>query len=229
VRPPVRSEKERNRIVEALLPPHPDWTASFIKRHYSRSTVREHFDDLLQIGYEGLIRAADLWVPRSELPKSRTETDYQVPSVPAADRETLFRYLGDEGFFIYAQNFVRNEIADYLRNVGKPFTIPDLAETGTVAQLPLSALDHERFAPSPEDLLIQAEESGLRWLSEAMETLTRREKMVVSAYFGLDRELLELQDIGQLLGVSKQRAHEIKNSALRKVERFIKTKRGDET
>jgi DNA-directed RNA polymerase specialized sigma subunit len=203
--------------------------ASFIRRLYSRSTIREHFDDMLSLGYEALIRAADIWIPRSELARSQTDPSYQVPRIPAGDRDTIFRYLGDEGFFLYAQNHLRNNIGLYLQNVGKPFTVPN-TERGRFVEVPLSALDQERFAPSPEDLLIEAEESGRRWLPEAMETLTEKERRVVGLYFGLEGPPgLTPTEIGSLMGFSKQRADELKNKALRKIERYIRDKRGDET
>lgn len=51
-----------------------------------------------------------------------------------------------------------------------------------------------------------------------MDSLTEREKMVVSSYFGLDsKEEMTLEEIGKEMGLTKERIRQIKESALKRL------------
>lgn len=53
---------------------------------------------------------------------------------------------------------------------------------------------------------------------QALEPLNAKERSVISLYFGLeDAQPCTLEEIGRQMGVSKQRAGQIKSSALKKI------------
>ena len=70
-----------------------------------------------------------------------------------------------------------------------------------------------------EDGTARLEEESVRsTVRRALETLTHREGKVLTLYFGLDeQEPMTLQEIGSLLGVTRERARQIKERALRRL------------
>lgn len=72
--------------------------------------------------------------------------------------------------------------------------------------------------PSPEDLTCQHHDRGLRarWLKEALQRLNRRERAVICGR-RLDNRKATLAEMGQRLGVSKERIRQIEARALGKL------------
>ncbi len=72
--------------------------------------------------------------------------------------------------------------------------------------------------PGPEDLIIGVKDSATRsrWLQEALADLTARERVIIE-----QRRLLEvgrtLEDLGKVLGVSKERVRQLESRALGKL------------
>ena len=59
-----------------------------------------------------------------------------------------------------------------------------------------------------------------REVSRLLSTLTERERIVINQYFGLDEQpSLSLEDIGENLGLTRERVRQIKEKALRKLSR----------
>ncbi len=73
--------------------------------------------------------------------------------------------------------------------------------------------------PGPEDLIIGVKDSATRsrWLQEALAELTARERIIIE-----QRRLLEvgrtLEDLGKVLGVSKERVRQLESRALGKLK-----------
>jgi len=83
--------------------------------------------------------------------------------------------------------------------------------------------------PGPEDLIVGIKDTATRsrWLKEALAELTQRERIIIE-----QRRLLEvgqtLEDLGKVLGVSKERVRQLESRALNKL-RVALTKRVEST
>jgi RNA polymerase primary sigma factor len=71
----------------------------------------------------------------------------------------------------------------------------------------------DQYAPGPED---EAYERALKkTIEEALSTLKEREAKILRLYFGLDdQEPMTLEEIGSLLGITRERVRQIKEKAL---------------
>ncbi len=85
----------------------------------------------------------------------------------------------------------------------------------------------DQFSPGPED---EAYEHALKnTIEEALSTLKEREAKILRLYFGLDdQEPMTLEEIGALLGITRERVRQIKEKALLRLRhasraRFLET------
>tara|TARA_B100001123_G_scaffold391134_1_gene469254 strand:- start:2012 stop:2869 length:858 start_codon:yes stop_codon:yes gene_type:complete len=85
----------------------------------------------------------------------------------------------------------------------------------------------DQYSPAPED---EAYQHALKnTIEEALATLKEREARIISLYFGLDdQEPMTLEEIGSLLGVTRERVRQIKEKALLRLRhasraRFLET------
>ncbi|MBI4540322.1 MAG: sigma-70 family RNA polymerase sigma factor [Gemmatimonadetes bacterium] len=85
----------------------------------------------------------------------------------------------------------------------------------------------DQYSPGPED---EAYEHALReTIEEALSTLKERESKILRLYFGLDdQEPMTLEEIGSLLGITRERVRQIKEKALVRLRhasraRFLET------
>ena len=85
----------------------------------------------------------------------------------------------------------------------------------------------DEYAPGPED---EAYQHALKnTIEEALATLKDREAKILSLYFGLDdQEPMTLEEIGSLLGITRERVRQIKEKALLRLRhasraRFLET------
>jgi RNA polymerase primary sigma factor len=85
----------------------------------------------------------------------------------------------------------------------------------------------DQYSPAPED---EAYQHALEnTIEEALATLKEREAKIIGLYFGLDdQEPMTLEEIGSLLGVTRERVRQIKEKALLRLRhasraRFLET------
>jgi RNA polymerase primary sigma factor len=85
----------------------------------------------------------------------------------------------------------------------------------------------DQFSPGPED---EAYEQALKeTIEEALSSLKERESKILRLYFGLDdQEPMTLEEIGALLGITRERVRQIKEKALVRLRhasraRFLET------
>ncbi|MFO7892933.1 MAG: sigma-70 family RNA polymerase sigma factor [Longimicrobiales bacterium] len=85
----------------------------------------------------------------------------------------------------------------------------------------------DQFAPGPDDETY--DQALMDTVEEALGTLKEREAKILRLYFGLDgQEPMTLEEIGAILGVTRERVRQIKEKALRRLRhqsraRFLET------
>ncbi|MDH3423596.1 MAG: sigma-70 family RNA polymerase sigma factor, partial [Gemmatimonadota bacterium] len=87
----------------------------------------------------------------------------------------------------------------------------------------------DQFSPGPED---EAYEQALKnTIEEALASLKEREAKILRLYFGLDdQDPMTLEEIGTILGITRERVRQIKEKALVRLRhasraRFLETYR----
>ena len=85
----------------------------------------------------------------------------------------------------------------------------------------------DQFSPGPED---EAYEHALKaTVQDALSSLKEREAKILRLYYGLDgQDPMTLEDIGSLLGITRERVRQIKEKALVRLRhasraRFLET------
>ncbi len=90
-------------------------------------------------------------------------------------------------------------------------------EEGSISMSDLMAQDMEQ-APD-ENLMMQSIKDEIKY---GMASLSPREIQIVSAYFGIDHhKALNLEEIGDLYGLTRERVRQIKDRALRRLKKKL--------
>ncbi|KAB2907759.1 MAG: sigma-70 family RNA polymerase sigma factor [Ignavibacteriaceae bacterium] len=114
-----------------------------------------------------------------------------------------------------------NEVADTLKISGRHVSVDAPFAQGEDNRL-LDVLQNEQH-PMPDYTLMS--ESLKREISRALSALTEREAEVIRLYFGLNKEhSLTLEEIGEKFNLTRERVRQIKEKAIRRLQRNPKTK-----
>lgn len=119
-------------------------------------------------------------------------------------------------------NIPEREVTELLSNVQREIPIEALRrEEETKSHIPEFIV--QNALPSPEEAL--REESMKKAVNDALKTLTPRERYIIIRFFGIDEDEPEpLSQIAKRLGISRERARQLKDRALKKLkERFGNT------
>ncbi|MEW6012592.1 MAG: sigma-70 family RNA polymerase sigma factor [Elusimicrobiales bacterium] len=147
------------------------------------------------------------WVPRSVREKNK---EFEKASEKLSEK--LGR-LPDEGELMEELNMDWEEYEENLKSMAK------------ISVIPIEELNEElKFAGNLYDF--GPEESfeknlKVKIVSEAVESLKEKEKIVVSLYFYED---LTLKEIGEVLGVSESRVSQILSSAITRIRGYLRSK-----
>jgi RNA polymerase primary sigma factor len=114
-----------------------------------------------------------------------------------------------------------NEVADTLKISGRHVSVDAPFAQGEDNRL-LDVLQNEQ-QPQPDYTLMS--ESLKKEISRALLALTEREAEVIRLYFGLNKEhSLTLEEIGEKFNLTRERVRQIKEKAIRRLQRNPKTK-----
>ncbi len=202
------------------------------------------FEDLLNEGNIGLIEAARrydhnkgtkfityaIWWVRKSILKALSEQSnlvrvpsYQMKKVKRI-RETearLSRELGrrpDRDEISRKLESTISKIDEILMIKLREISLDD--KVGRDKSIPISDYLVDDASASPEDELLRTESEDL--IRSAMVTLTPQEKIVIANRFGMDGfRALTLKEIGETLGLSRERIRQIEAQAKRKLRRVF--------
>ncbi len=114
-----------------------------------------------------------------------------------------------------------NEVADTLKISGRHVSVDAPFAQGEDNRL-LDVLQNDQH-PMPDYTLMS--ESLKKEISRALSALTEREAEVIRLYFGLNKEhSLTLEEIGEKFNLTRERVRQIKEKAIRRLQRNPKTK-----
>jgi len=114
-----------------------------------------------------------------------------------------------------------SEVADTLKISGRHVSMDAPFAQGEDNRL-LDVLQNDQ-QPKPDFLLMN--ESLKQEIRRALSTLTERESEVIKLYFGLeDEHPLTLEEIGEKFNLTRERVRQIKEKAIRRLQRNPKTK-----
>ena len=218
----------------------------FIANQYKGSFL--DFDDLVQEGQTGLLKAIDrfdyrlgfqfstyagYWIRQAiSRALSRSERVVRVPCGQVANINRVFRSK-DEFIVKEGREPTLNELADYTK-----LSSQEVSSILSISQTAISlegSEDDEESSFSPIDFLeqqvftssfmkiAQTDLEGL--LNKAIKMLNPREAKIIACHFGVDTEnSMTLQEIGIELNLTRERVRQIQVIALDKIRRSF----GDE-
>jgi RNA polymerase primary sigma factor len=203
------------------------------------------FDDLVQEGQVGLLKAVDrfdhrlgfqfstyagYWIKQSiSRSLSRSERSVRIPCGQVANINKVFRAKEE----LYSKNGAEvsvKELADYTKFTEKEINtiisisqppVPmenfdDTEDENTFA--PIDFLEQQAF-PSPLNDIAETELEGI--LAKALKMLSSREEKIICNHFGINCEgEMTLQDIGSELNLTRERVRQIQVKALNMLKMY---------
>ena len=228
--------------VRALVEPHLFYVVQVAGEYYSRDIA---FEDLLAEGNMGLVEAAHRFDPRHNV-KFLTYASWWIRKriLDFLAREgqpvRLTRYAREQ------RRDLRQHQSDLRSRLGREPTIDELAESGDLgvrkvreqlaSSVRVCSLDQAVHPESdltlgetiPDDRLPDPEEaagrgSTRRRMLRELARLPERERVIIANRFGFDgRTPMTFQELGEMLGVSRERARQIEREAIQRLRRRLR-------
>ena len=224
---------------DALVSRHANFVQA-IAREYYHPNMGLCFEDLLQEGFAGLLEAASrfrpergckfvtyaAWWVRKPILKLITEQSQNI-KIPAYRWSRLLtaRALQEERLRMARSG--RGDAGggrDVMERI-IPISRGEISLEETF-DTEVSLKDHLSDARSPDPLHCTLAEETLDLLQEALESLDARERRILERHYGLDgQEPVTLQQIGDSLGLTRERVRQVEQDALRKLTRWMRRRR----
>lgn len=148
-------------------------------------------DDLISEGSIGLMKAADKFDP------SR-----------------------GKAFVTFAAPFIRKSIEDAIRRITGEVPVMSTDESlpiGSNNNFTLLNVLEDKDAPKTDAILEQNSLSNE--MATAISTLNEREQAVIRRYFGIESQRMTMAEIGEELGLKRERVRQIRDKAVRKLKK----------
>jgi len=241
--PPRYTKEERQLALEKLVKANLRFVVSVAKQYQNQGLS---LGDLINEGNLGLIKAAHrfdetrgfkfisyaVWWIRQSILQALAEQS-RVVRLPL-NRVGALNKIG-KAYNVLEQEFEREpspeeiaeelnmnlwEVTDTLKMSGRHLSMDAPFSQGEDNRL----LDiiHNEMQPPPDAQLM--EESLKLEVKRALATLTLREAEVIQYYFGIEKEQKTLEEIGEMLRLTRERVRQIKEKAIRKLNHPTRSK-----
>lgn len=209
----VTNEDNRDRLILSVIP----MVESLARQYANVTPARIEFEDLLQAGTIGSIIAADRWLT--------TPVDARI------SKNAKFSTMSYSWILKYIKEYIAGSMSILSHGVTKSYDaalstvssgdacISNSDDNNTTLFDMISNTSGIDDAETKEQLVFLSD------LSKKMfSSLTLKEKRIIFAYFGIDREKpLHLDEIGQQLNISKSATFLIVNECIRKMSEIVKS------
>jgi RNA polymerase sigma factor (sigma-70 family) len=237
-------EDARQRMIEANL----RLVVAIGRRYINRGLP---FQDIIQEGNLGLMRAAEKFDPEKGFRFSTYATWWIKQSIERgiANQVRFIRLPVHVGEKLHVYNRIVRQLSQELRRDPTQEEIAEamnesIENVRTYAAVRVDAVhleEHISSSDSDDDTLIDVIEDvqipsplsalneGLmrKVVQEGLSTLSEKERIVISARFGLRGREENLASIGQLFGICRERVRQIENRGLKKMLVFFKDRQID--
>ncbi len=113
------------------------------------------------------------------------------------------------------------KIDQVLKAAGKHMSMDAPLTTDSDSNSLVDIMENEGIDPSDNMLM---KESLLKEIERALSTLPEREAIIIKHFFGVNGEELSLREIGEELGLTRERVRQLKERALRKLRKSSRSK-----
>ncbi len=232
-----RIRKGDEKALEKLVKANLRFVVSVARQYRNRGLS---LADLISEGNAGLVRAAKtfdekkgckfisyaIWWIRQRILQAIAEQSriVRLPLNRAGTLSRIGKTSGELGHQL-GREPTPGEIAEHLDisekevNDTLKVSIPHLsidAPTSDEDDSSLREVIPDTEAPSPDEEVI--ERSMQEDVAEALKTLTPREAKILTLYYGIGREeALTLEEIGRILGLTRERVRQIKEKAIKRL------------
>lgn len=131
------------------------------------------------------------------------------------NREPTAKEISDE------LDISQKKIFQVLKAAGKHMSMDAPLTTDEDSNSLVDIMENEGIDPSDNTLM---RESLLKEIERALSTLPEREAIIIKHFFGVNDEELSLREIGEKLGLTRERVRQLKERALRKLRKTSRSK-----
>ncbi|MCF6184599.1 MAG: sigma-70 family RNA polymerase sigma factor [Bacteroidales bacterium] len=118
-------------------------------------------------------------------------------------------------------NITTKKIDQVLKAAGKHMSMDAPLTSDSDSNRLVDIMENEGIDPSDNMLM---KESLLKEIERALSTLPEREAIIIKHFFGVNGEELSLREIGDKLGLTRERVRQLKERALRKLRKSSRSK-----
>lgn len=118
-------------------------------------------------------------------------------------------------------DITQKKIFQVLKAAGKHMSMDAPLTTDSDSNSLVDIMENDGIDPSDNSLI---RESLLKEIERALSTLPEREAIIIKHFFGVNDEELSLREIGDKLGLTRERVRQLKERALRKLRKTSRSK-----
>lgn len=167
------------------------------------------FEDLVSEGYMAMVQAAQ----KFDTKRGTSFTSYAAPFIRKAMAKAIDEQVG-------ACHIPKSE-RKFNRNATKSTVSIDAPLSEGTHYTLLDVISNKDALMADDNAIFRQMLADLR---QSLQALDDREKEVIEKFYGIDKPHITLSEIGEDMGLKRERVRQIRDKALRKISKNAKTK-----